>query len=59
MVLVLGGYWIHVAHGSLAGLFWVVAVSQIAFGTINALAMAKGLGFKSSVQTISPVEGLS
>jgi putative MATE family efflux protein len=49
IVLVLGGYWIHVAHGSLAGLFWVVAMSQIAFGAINAFAMANGLTFESSV----------
>jgi Na+-driven multidrug efflux pump len=49
IVLVLGGYWIHVAHGSLVGLFWVVAISQIAFGVINAFAMAKGVTFKSSV----------
>jgi hypothetical protein len=49
IVLLLGGYWIHVAHGSLAGLFWVVAVSQIAFGTINAFAMANRLTFKSPV----------
>jgi hypothetical protein len=49
IVLVLGGYWIHVAHGSLSGLFWVVATSQIVFGTINAFAMATQLTFKSSV----------
>ena len=49
IVLVLGEYWIHVAHGSLAGLFWVVAMSQIAFGTINAFAMANQLTVKSSV----------
>jgi putative MATE family efflux protein len=48
IVLVLGAYWIHVAHGSLAGLFWVVAVSQIAFGTINTFAMRKRLTFKRS-----------
>jgi len=49
IVLVLGWYWIHVAHGSLAGLFWVIALSQIAFGTINVFAMANRLTFKSPV----------
>ena len=48
IVLVFGGYWIHIAHGSLAGLFWVVATSQIAFGTINAVAMANRFTSKSS-----------
>jgi Na+-driven multidrug efflux pump len=48
IVLVLSGYWIHVAHGSLAGLFWVVAGSQIAFGSIKALAMGDRPTFKSS-----------
>lgn len=60
IVLVLGGYCIHVAHGSLAGLFWVVAVSQIAFGAINAFAMAKQLTFKSSgTGDLREVESLS
>jgi Na+-driven multidrug efflux pump len=48
IVLVVGGYWIHVAHGSLAGLFWIVATSQIAFGTINVFAMASGVALKGS-----------
>jgi putative MATE family efflux protein len=46
VVLALGGYWIHVVQGSLAGLFWIVALSQLAFGAINALAMATGLSWK-------------
>ena len=46
IMLVFGGYWIHITHGSLAGLFWIVAASQIAFGTINAFAMANLLPFK-------------
>lgn len=49
IVLVFGAYWIHMAHGSLAGLCWIVATSQIAFGTINAVAMANRLTPKSSV----------
>jgi len=60
IVLVLGGYWIHAAHGSLAGLFWVVAVSQIAFGSINAFAMANRLTFKGSgTGHLREVESLS
>jgi hypothetical protein len=43
--VVLGGFWIHGAHGSLAGLFAIIALSQLAFGAINAFAMAKGLTF--------------
>jgi putative MATE family efflux protein len=39
-VLMLGSYWINVAHGSLSGLFWIVAASQLVFGGINAFAMA-------------------
>lgn len=49
IVLVFGGHWIHVANGSLAGLFWFLGTSQIAFGTINAFAMAHRLTFNSSV----------
>jgi hypothetical protein len=31
-----------VAHGSITGLFWIVAASQIVFGGINAIAVAWG-----------------
>ena len=41
-VLLAGSYWIHVAHGSTTGLFWIVAASQIVFGGINAIAMVAG-----------------
>ena len=41
-VLLAGSYWIHVAHGSITGLFWIVAASQIVFGGINAIAVAWG-----------------
>jgi Na+-driven multidrug efflux pump len=58
IVLVLGGYWIHVAHGSLSGLFWIVAASWIAFGAINVFAMANRLTFKSSVIGYPRVESV-
>jgi putative MATE family efflux protein len=48
MVLVLGSYWIQVAHGSLTGLFWIIAASQVAFGAINAFAMATGRSWRSA-----------
>jgi len=47
MVLLAGSYWIHVAHGSITGLFWIVATSQIVFGGINAIAMASGRAWNS------------
>jgi putative MATE family efflux protein len=45
VVLVAGGYWISSLHGSLNGLYWIVAASYLVFGSINALAMASGLGW--------------
>ena len=48
MVLVLGSYWIQVAHGSLAGLFWIIAASQVAFGAINAFGMASGRSWRAA-----------
>ena len=44
-VILLGWYWIDGAHGSLAGLFWIVAASQVLFGAINAIGMATGLSW--------------
>jgi Na+-driven multidrug efflux pump len=43
-VLVTGGYWVS-GGGSLAGLFWIVAASQVVFGGLNAFAMATGLSW--------------
>jgi Na+-driven multidrug efflux pump len=39
-VLIGGGYWVTVAHGSLNGLFLIIGASQFLFGSMNALAMA-------------------
>ena len=47
-VIVAGGYWIAVAHGSLTGLFWIVALAQVLFGSINAIAMAAGWSWQST-----------
>lgn len=44
-VLILGWYWVNVSHGSLSGLFWIVAASQLVFGGVNAFAMATGLSW--------------
>jgi putative MATE family efflux protein len=51
-VLLLGGYWVGAMHGSLAGLFWIAAASQLVFGGINAFAMATGLSWKSAARPI-------
>ena len=39
IVLAGGGAWVLVLHGSLAGLFWIVAAGQVAFGALNAGAL--------------------
>jgi len=40
-VVALGGaWWVTRHHGSLAGVFWIAAAAQLAFGLINALGMA-------------------
>jgi Na+-driven multidrug efflux pump len=45
IVLVAGGYWMNSLHGSLDGLYWIVAASYLAFGLVNAFAMASGIGW--------------
>jgi Na+-driven multidrug efflux pump len=45
IVLAAGGYWMGNLHGSLDGLYWIVAASYLAFGLINAFAMASGIGW--------------
>lgn len=39
IVLAGGGAWVIALHGSLAGLFWIVAAGQVAFGSLNAGAL--------------------
>jgi putative MATE family efflux protein len=45
VVVVAGGFWINVVHGSMNGLYWIVAASYIVFGSINISAMASGRGW--------------
>jgi Na+-driven multidrug efflux pump len=45
IVLAAGGYWMETLHGSVDGLYWIVAASYLAFGLINASAMASGIGW--------------
>jgi MATE family, multidrug efflux pump len=48
-VAVAGWFWVSVEHGSLAGLYWIVAASYVVFGGINLFAMASGLGWRVAV----------
>ena len=43
VVTVGGWYWISVLHGSLEGLFWIIAGSFVLFGVVNVVAFATGL----------------
>jgi Na+-driven multidrug efflux pump len=45
LVAAIGGYWANSAHGSLNGLYWIVAASYFIFGSINLIAMASKLGW--------------
>jgi putative MATE family efflux protein len=45
VMLVAGVYWVTNLHGSLNGLYWIVAASYLVFGSINAFALASGLGW--------------
>lgn len=45
VVVAVGGYWMHGLHGSLSGLYWLVAASYLSFGAINLYAMASGRGW--------------
>ncbi len=45
VVFAAGGYWMNPLHGSLNGLYWIVAGSYLLFGAINLFAMASGLGW--------------
>lgn len=41
-----GWYWITVSHGSLDGLFWIIAASVVLFGVVNVAAFATGLSWR-------------
>lgn len=43
-VLAGGWIWVTAVHGSLEGLFWIVAASQVLFGVINTAAVALRVG---------------
>jgi Na+-driven multidrug efflux pump len=45
VIFALGGYWMNTLHGSLNGLYWIVAASYAVFGTITVIGMASGLGW--------------
>lgn len=45
VLLVVGVYWVTNLHGSLNGLYWIVAASYLVFGSINAFALASGFGW--------------
>jgi len=46
-VVTIGGwYWITVLHGSLEGLFWIIAASLVLFGVVNLVAFATGLSWR-------------
>jgi putative MATE family efflux protein len=45
VMLVAGVYWVTGLHASLNGLYWIVAASYLVFGSINAFALASGLGW--------------
>ena len=46
VVTVGGWYWISVLHGSLEGLFWIIAASLVLFGVVNLVAFATGLSWR-------------
>jgi len=50
-VIVAGAWWVGIAHGSLTGLFWIVAASQVLFGAINVFGMATGRSWSFPTQT--------
>jgi putative MATE family efflux protein len=47
-VILGGGYWIGVAHGSLTGLYLIVAASYFLFGAINVFGMLTGLSWRAA-----------
>lgn len=41
IVSVVAAWWVNGLHGSMTGLFWIVALSQVAFGIINLLGVVR------------------
>jgi len=54
IVTVGGGYWVNALDGSLAGLFWIVAASAVAFGSLNALGVALAWSPRAPLQNPAP-----
>jgi len=46
LVVIGGWYWVSVHHGSLGGLFALLASSYVVFGAINLAAFAFGAGWR-------------
>lgn len=53
VVFLAGGYWTQALHGSLNGLYWVVAAAYFVFGATNVFALASGLGWRHPLRTSS------
>jgi MATE family, multidrug efflux pump len=49
VVAAAGGCWTSISHGSIDGLFWIVAASYLLFGSINVWALAGGRGWRPAV----------
>ncbi|HKA42225.1 MAG TPA: MATE family efflux transporter [Burkholderiales bacterium] len=45
VVAIGGSYWLNGLHGSLNGLYWIVAAGYLVFGAVNLLALASGLSW--------------
>lgn len=43
-----GALWVTVAHGSISGLFWLIAASLCLFGAVNAVTFAAGLSWSKN-----------
>jgi putative MATE family efflux protein len=52
-VVAFGGWWVGPHHGSLVGVFWIVAAAQVLFGLVNAIGMAwSGRSVPAEIQRV-------
>lgn len=51
-----GWYWVAMDHGSITGLYWLIAASLSLFGIVNAIAFATGLSWKQRRPSAPPRE---
>jgi len=58
--IAVGGYWVAAMDGTMTGLFWVVALSQVIFGMVNVLgfASASDWGHAQHSRSILPTTSL-